>query len=391
MALPLRYGGQAIHDIGFEADISLVSTLHALSPDIVRRLPEHHRKTYFNVVERSTAGSGSSFDIFADKTFSWLQAMVNACKRTNSLLRTLQVVGLTADPCTVLVNKTSRKWKKEVLRHVYDQKAFVFDQKLEEQARKEKLRGNHVPSVLLKLYRCNLESKNVWRDWRAVAFSQHHLDGEKFKATNLIRDSSRAPIIRWKLLQPLVGGPGLSDLPPDELFGWAVLLDPSRPGPPGTGLAGPSKKHRHNDVVNRIGRIGSEATRQSLVTEHSRAMDAWKLADPEATTDTHHSPDFVLVDAQGRATLFDFTQPRPITRNGTGRMVNYCELEQGAYLKVAEKKKRESHWRFVQHQFAGMARFVPLAMDWDGAFGATFSKVLKEWANCEVDRMRHET
>ncbi|CAL6307429.1 unnamed protein product [Bathycoccus prasinos] len=143
MALPLRYGGQAIHDIGFEADISLVSTLHALSPDIVRRLPEHHRKTYFNVVERSTAGSGSSFDIFADKTFSWLQAMVNACKRTNSLLRTLHVVGLTADPCTVLVNKTSRKWKKEVLRHVYDQKAFVFDQKLEEQARKEKLRGNH--------------------------------------------------------------------------------------------------------------------------------------------------------------------------------------------------------------------------------------------------------
>ncbi|CAL6334524.1 unnamed protein product [Bathycoccus prasinos] len=44
MALPLRYGGQAIHDIGFEADISLVSTLHALSPDIVRRIPELHRK-----------------------------------------------------------------------------------------------------------------------------------------------------------------------------------------------------------------------------------------------------------------------------------------------------------------------------------------------------------
>ena len=58
------------------------------------------------------------------------------------------------------------------------------------------------------------------------------LDGEKFKAANLIRDSSLAPIIRWKLLQPLVGGPGLSDLPPDELFGWAVLLDPSRPGRP---------------------------------------------------------------------------------------------------------------------------------------------------------------
>ena len=67
-------------------------------------------------------------------------------------------------------------------------------------------------------------------------------------------------------------------------------------------------------------------------------------------------------------------------------MTTVYELEQGAYLKVAEKKKRESHWRFVQHQFAGMARFVPLAMDWDGAFGATFSKVLKEWANCEVDR-----
>ena len=66
-------------------------------------------------------------------------------------------------------------------------------------------------------------------------------------------------------------------------------------------------------------------------------------------------------------------------------MTTVYELEQ-AYLKVAEKKKRESHWRFVQHQFAGMARFVPLAMDWDGAFGATFSKVLKEWANCEVDR-----
>ncbi|CAL6334418.1 unnamed protein product [Bathycoccus prasinos] len=52
----------------------------------------------------STAGSGLSFNIFADETFSWLQAMVNACKRTNSLLRTLQVVGLTADPNTVLVN-----------------------------------------------------------------------------------------------------------------------------------------------------------------------------------------------------------------------------------------------------------------------------------------------
>ena len=45
-----------------------------------------------------------------------------------------------------------------------DQKALVFDQKLEEHARKEKLRGNHVPSVLLKLYHCNLESLNVWRD-----------------------------------------------------------------------------------------------------------------------------------------------------------------------------------------------------------------------------------
>ena len=88
--------------------------------------------------------------------------------------------------------------------------------------------------------------------WRCgvVAFSQHHQDGEKFeklkkfKAPNLIRDSSLAPVIRWKLLEPLVGGPGLRDLPPDELFGWAVLLDPRRPGPPGTGLAGPSKKHR---------------------------------------------------------------------------------------------------------------------------------------------------
>ena len=96
MALPLRYGGQAIHDIGFEADISLVSTLHALSPDIVRRIPELHRKKFYYAVERLTVGSGSSSDIFADKTFSWLQAMVNACKRTNSLLRTLQVVGLTS-------------------------------------------------------------------------------------------------------------------------------------------------------------------------------------------------------------------------------------------------------------------------------------------------------
>ena len=384
LALPLRYGGQAIHDIGFEADISLVSTLHALSPGIVRRLSELHRKKFISAVQQ-TAGSASSFDIFADKTFSWLQAMVNACKRTNSLLRTLQVVGLTADPNTVLVAKSSLKWKKGVLRHAYDQKAMVFEQKLEEHARKEKLRGNHVPSVLLKLYRCNLESGNVWRDYRAVAFSQQHLDGEKLKAPNLIRDSSLAPIIRWKLLQPLVGGPGVSDLPPDELFGWAVLLDPKRPGPPGAKLAGPSKKHRHNDVVKIIGRIGAAATRQSLVTEHSRAMDVWKLADPEATADIHHSPDFALVDAQGRATLFDFTQPRPITRVN-GRMVNYCDLEQGAYLKVAEKKKRESHWRFVRHQFAGLATFMPLAMDWDGAFGDTFTQVLEDWANSEVDR-----
>ena len=53
LALPLRYGGQAIHDIGFEADISLVSTLHALSRDIdiVRRLPELHRKKFINAVQ----------------------------------------------------------------------------------------------------------------------------------------------------------------------------------------------------------------------------------------------------------------------------------------------------------------------------------------------------
>ena len=61
----------------------------------------------------------------------------------------------------MLVDKSSLKWKKEVLRNVYDQKALVFDQKLEEHARKEKLRGNHVPSVLLKLYRCNLVSKGL--------------------------------------------------------------------------------------------------------------------------------------------------------------------------------------------------------------------------------------
>ena len=112
-------------------------------------------------------------------------------------------------------------------------------------------------------------------------------------------------------------------------------------------------------------------------------MDNWKLADPESATDIHHSPDFALVDAQGRATLFDFTQPRPITRDSV-RMVNYCDSEQSAYLKVAEKKKRESHWRFVRRQFAGMARFVPLAMDWDGAFGPTFTQVLKGWANTEI-------
>ena len=79
----------------------------------------------------------------------------------------------------------------------------------------------------------------------------------------------------------------MSDLPPDELFGWAVLLDQRRPGPPGAKLVGPSKKHRHNDVAYRIGLLGAAATRQTLVTEHSRAMDAWKLADPEAMTDIH--------------------------------------------------------------------------------------------------------
>jgi len=67
-------------------------------------------------------------------------------------------------------------------------------------------------------------------------------------------------------------------------------------------------------------------------------------------------------------------------------MVNYCDLEHGAYLKVAEKKKRESHWRFVRHQFAGLATFLPLAMDWDGALGDTFTQVLTDWANSEVDR-----
>ena len=58
--------------------------------------------------------------------------------------------------------------------------------------------------------------------------------------------------------------------------------------------------------------------------------------------------------------------------------------------KVAQKNANVSSsiifWRFVRHQFAGMARFVPLAMDWDGAFGPTFIQVLKGWANTEIDR-----
>ncbi|CAL6334726.1 unnamed protein product [Bathycoccus prasinos] len=83
-----------------------------------KRLPEQHRNIFINAVK--TAGSGSSVDIFVDKAFSCLQAVVNSCRHTNTLLRTLQIVGLSADPNTVLVDKSTLKWKKEVLRALYD-------------------------------------------------------------------------------------------------------------------------------------------------------------------------------------------------------------------------------------------------------------------------------
>ena len=87
----------------------------------------------------------------------------------------------------------------------------------------------------------------------------------------------------------------MDDLPPDELFGWEVLLDKARPGP-GATVRGPSKKHRHNELALRVGLIGAAATRQTLIKEHTMEMDAWKIADPIAQRDIHHSPDYVLVD-----------------------------------------------------------------------------------------------
>lgn len=97
LALPLRYGGQAIHDIGFEADISVFPpcTLCLATFSQTRLKPPV---------------------LTLPLTSSQTQAMVNACQRTNTLLRTSQIVGLTANPNTVLVDKSSLKWKKEVLR-----------------------------------------------------------------------------------------------------------------------------------------------------------------------------------------------------------------------------------------------------------------------------------
>ena len=54
-------------------------------------------------------------------------------------------------------------------------------------------------------------------------------------------------ITRTTLRRPEHGARGT----PDELFGWAVLLDQKRPGPPGAKVRGPSKK-RHNEVAHRI-------------------------------------------------------------------------------------------------------------------------------------------
>ena len=207
LALPLRHGGQAIHDIGFEADVSLVSTLHALSRDIVKRLPEHHRTNFATAVE--SASSGVSSDIFADKTFSWTKAMVDACNRMNALLRASQIEAITADPLTVLVDKSSPHWKKKALEKLYEVKATAFQHRLEARAKRELRRGNTVPAALFKIHLCSIQSQNIWRDWRAIALSQNHIDVKKFSAPNLIRDSSLPPLMRWKLLQPLVGGPGL--------------------------------------------------------------------------------------------------------------------------------------------------------------------------------------
>jgi len=379
LALPLRHGGQAIHDIGFEADISLVSTLHSLSRNIVKRLSEQHRNHFATAVK--TAGSESPHNIFDDKTFSWTQAMVDACNRTNGLFRAMQIDAITADPSSVLVDKSSLQWKKKALEQVYQSKALAFQHKLESHAKREKRRGNLVPEALLKTLHCNIASQNVFRDWRALAFSQTHMDlKNKFNAPNLIRDSSLAPILRWKLLQPLVGGPGLDDLPPDELFGWEALLNGARPGS-GMLVRGPSKKHRHNELSLRIGLIGAAATRQTLIKEHTREMDAWKIADPIAQSDIHHSPDYVLVDGHtGHATLFDFSVTRQLTTE-RGRIA-----PQESHLKAAEKRKRTSHWRFVSEQLGGLATFEPHVIDWDGAFGPTFCLTLKSWANFEIDR-----
>jgi len=44
-------------------------------------------------------------------------------------------------------------------------------------------------------------------------------------------------------------------------------------------------------------------------------MDAWKIADPIAQSDIHHSPDYVLVDGHtGHGTMFDFSVVETPTR-----------------------------------------------------------------------------
>jgi hypothetical protein len=100
----------------------------------------------------------------------------------------------------------------------------------------QETQGNSIPSVLLHCFHAIKASGMHWRSREALRFCREHVgstgrSGEKtFKHPTLIRDKAFPVVMRYFLLQPILGGNAAADFAADELFAWDLQRFPNRPG-----------------------------------------------------------------------------------------------------------------------------------------------------------------
>jgi hypothetical protein len=102
----------------------------------------------------------------------------------------------------------------------------------------QETQGNSIPSVLLHCFHAIKASGMHWRSWEALRFCREHVgstgrSGEKtFKHPTLIRDKAFPVVMRYFLLQPILGGNAAANALSRISVGCLKVFSPLRPVEP---------------------------------------------------------------------------------------------------------------------------------------------------------------